>query len=79
MRKIIGASLLTLALSCFTYAGNMPFPAPDPQAAPTPTAQSTTQETADGYIPNNLTEENSATTVTEAVLLDLLQSVLSLF
>lgn len=78
MRKLIGASLLALALSGFTYAGNMPTPAPDPQAAPTPATQSTTQETADGYIPNDQTVESTATTVTE-VALSLMQNVLSLF
>lgn len=72
MRKIIGASLLTLALSCFTYAGNMPFPAPDPPAMPA--ASNTSQEAADGYIPNNQPAES---TVTDT-LLSLLQSVLSL-
>jgi len=79
MRKFIGASLLVLALSCPAYAGHIPNDrpvTPDPQ--PTPTTQSTIQETADGYIPNNLTEENSVTAATEAVL-DLLQGVLSLF
>jgi len=73
MRKIIGASLLTLALSCFTYAGNMPFPAPDPLA--TPAASTTSQAAADGYTPNN---QPAGSTVTDAVL-SLLQSVLSLF
>lgn len=73
MRKIIGASLLTLAMSCFTYAGNMPFPAPD--SLGTPTASSTSQVTAEGHIPNNDPAESA---VTEAVL-SLLQSVLSLF
>ena len=72
MRKIIGASLLVIALSCFTYAGNMPFPGADPQDQPPPS--STTQETADGYIPNDKPAES---TLTEAML-SLLQSVLSL-
>jgi hypothetical protein len=76
MRKLIGASLLVLALSGFSYAGNMPTPAPDPQAAPT--TQSTTQETEFGHIPNDQTVESTATTVTE-VALSLLQNVLSLF
>lgn len=75
MRKVIGASLLTLALSCFAYAGNMPFPAPDPQAAPTPT---TTQESEGGNMPTPLTEEVAPMAVTEAVL-SLLQGVMSLF
>ena len=73
MRKLIRTSLLVLALSGLTYAGEMPFPAPNPQAAPTPS--SITQETADADIPNNQPAEN---TVTKAVL-SLLQSVLSLF
>lgn len=78
MRKVIRASLLVLALSYVTYAGNMPTPAPDPQAAPTPTAEITTQETGDGDIPNNQPTESAVTTATDTVL-SLLQSVLSLF
>jgi len=79
MRKIIRASLLVLALSCPAYAGHIPNNSPGtPEPQPTPTAQNTTQESADGNMPTPLTEENSATTITEAMLY-LLQNVLSLF
>lgn len=69
MRKIIRASLLVLALSCPVYAGYIPNNITD-----APPASSTTEETADGHIPNNQPTES---TVTDAVL-SLLQSVLSL-
>lgn len=75
-RKIIGASLLVLALSCFTYAGNMPYPAPDTR--PAPAAQGTAGETADGHIPNGRIAGSTAATVTEVVL-GLLRSVLPWF
>ncbi len=78
MRKVIGASLLVLALSCSAYAGYIPNDRSTPEPQPTPTTQSTTQETADGYIPNDETAESTAKTVTEVVL-GLLQSVLPLF
>ncbi len=79
MRKVIRASLLVLTLSYPAYAGHIPNDrtgTPEPQ--PTPTAQTITQETADGHIPNNQPSESAVTTVTESVL-SLLQSVLSLF
>jgi len=76
MRKLICASLLALILSCLTYAGNMPYPAPNPQTAPAP--QSTTQEAAFGHIPNGRTAGGTPATVTEVVLA-LLRGVLLLF
>lgn len=72
MRKIIGASLLIAALSCLTYAGNMPTPGADPQATPTPSSPT---QTTDGHIPN---DEPAESTVAEAML-SLVQSLLSLF
>jgi hypothetical protein len=76
MRKIIRASLLMLALSYPAYAGHIPNNGPEPPAPqPTPMTSITTQETADGYIPNN---EPAESTLTEAVF-SLVQSVLSLF
>jgi len=70
MRKIICALMLMLTLSGFTYAGNMPTPAP--------ATQSTTQETPYGHIPNGRAAGGTAAMVTE-VLLGLLRGVLPLF
>lgn len=67
MRKLIGTSLLVLALSLTVRAGEIPFPV-DPQ--PTPTSSTTP-----GEIPFPGGAEQSATT--EAVI-SLLGSLLSL-
>ncbi len=59
MRNLIRASLLVLALSCSTYAGNMPINYNPPPPSPSP-ANSTpqTDDTAslDGWIGTGLTE-----------------------
>lgn len=78
MRKVIGASMLVLVLSCSAYAGYIPNDRSTPEPQPTPTTSTTTQEAAGSYIPNGQTAESTATTVTEVVL-SLLQSVLPLF
>jgi hypothetical protein len=78
MRKVIRASLLVLVLSCPAYAGYIPNNSPGtPDPQPTPTTQSTTQEAADGYIPNDLAAESEATAA--ETMLELLQDILSLF
>lgn len=76
MRKVIRASLLVLALSYSAYAGHIPNNGTEvPAPHPTPTPITTTQDTAEGHIPNN---EPAESTVTQAVL-SLVQSLLSLF
>lgn len=77
MRNLIRASLLVLALSCVTYAGNMPFPAPTPETA--------SNVTSAGNMPFPAPDEQSAqtteqepSTVTD-IALTLLGSVLSIF
>ena len=76
MRNLISASLLVLALSCVTYAGNMPFPAPTPEA--------TSTAASDGNMPFPAPDPQSTPTdvkdpsmVTE-IALNLLGSVLAL-
>lgn len=77
MRNLIRASLLVLTLSCVTYAGNMPFPAPTPEA--------TSSVTSTGNMPFPVpdtqpapTSEQEPSTVTD-IALTLLGNVLSLF
>jgi hypothetical protein len=77
MRNLIRASLLVLALSCVTYAGNMPFPAPTPEA--------TSNVASVGNMPFPVsdtqpapTSDQEPSTVTD-IALTLLGSVLSIF
>jgi hypothetical protein len=77
MRKVIRASLLVLALSCPAYAGYIPNNSPDaaPTPQPTPITSSITQEPADVHVQSN---EPAESTVTDVVL-NFVQTVLSLF
>ena len=72
MRKTIGASLLTLALSCATYAGHIPN---DVKVTPTPEASGVPQETTSSGVQEPQATDDGLTEIT----LSLLQSVLSLF
>lgn len=77
MRNLIRASLLVLALSGVTYAGDMPFPAPTPEA--------TSNVTSAGNMPFPVSDTQPAptsaqepSTVTD-IALNLLVNVLTLF
>ncbi len=70
MRKLIGTSLLTLALCCSTYAGVIPFGVTDPPPPPPSTQEATNStEPKSGDMPFGLTAE---------VVLNTVNSVLSL-
>lgn len=77
MRNLIRASLLVLMLSCVTYAGNMPFPAPTPEAASNVTSAGNMPFPAPDTQPAP-TSEQEQSTVTD-IALNLLVNVLSLF
>jgi hypothetical protein len=77
MRNLTRAFFMVLALSCATYAGEMPFPAPTAQSTPTVTSagempfpvSNTQSEPANAQEPNMVI----------GVALNLLGNVLALF
>jgi hypothetical protein len=74
MRKIIGSSLLVLALSCAAYAGHIPNDNPIP-TPPQPSPASVSQEPSG----NNVQDQQTTESTVIEVALSLLNSVLSLF
>jgi hypothetical protein len=77
MRNLIRASVLVLALSCFTYAGNMPINSTEPPPPPPPTTESIIQ--GDNTAPSNGIMQGSYTDSLTDAALNALGSVLSLF
>lgn len=55
MKKLVRTSLLMLALSCTTYAGDMPYPAPTPAPVNIPTS-------TQGETPFPITSSEESTT-----------------
>jgi hypothetical protein len=74
MRKIIGASLLTLALSCATYAGYIPC-----DVAVTPPPPSARANATQGATSADTQVLQGAESTATVIALNVLQSVLTLF